>query len=211
MKRVIVALLLVCSMTGCVDKKRGMEARTYELVRLKNDEAMALLTPYIREGGYISGKDRYITVREKPDRLNMITDLLKKYDGIGEAVDVVMEIQVIQADGVAQRDPAIADVEETLRQMFKYQGYKLVGSTIVRTREDADFGQTTQSFSVSGHVQRVRVTGNDQRVAITIVLRTPKGDLQSTVTATIGKPVVLGQTTGDGAMILVVRPTIAKS
>ena len=207
MKRwVLVAALLIAA----CDKKAGMETRTFELGRLKNDEAIALLTPYIREGGYLSGKNNLITVREKADRLTLIDDLLKKYDGGGEAADIVMQIQVIEADGFTQRDSAIADVEQTLREMFKYQGYRLAGETLVRSREESIFEQNTGRFRIAGRTQRLRIAGKEQRIPISIELDGEAGThLSSTVTATIGKPVVLGQSTAKGAIILVIRPTIA--
>src|SRR5687768_4998329 len=95
-------LLFALIMTlGACDKadRRDMELRTFELNRLSNDEALALLTPYIREGGYVSGKNKLITVREKADRIKVIEDVLKKYDGIGEAADVVLRVRVIEANG----------------------------------------------------------------------------------------------------------------
>jgi hypothetical protein len=58
---------------------------------------------------------------------------------------------------------------------------------------------------------------NEQRVPIELRLLKPamgRGEmameLGGTVTATIGKPTVLGQTTNQGAVILVVRPALAK-
>ncbi|HUP88550.1 MAG TPA: hypothetical protein VM100_04345, partial [Longimicrobiales bacterium] len=160
MKRNLILALIAFAVVGqtACDKKRDMVTQTYELTRLKNDEAVEMLTPYIRDGGYISGKDKLISVREKPDRQKVIADLLKKYDGGGEAVDVTLDIQVIAADGYEQRDTAIADVEGKLREMFKYRGYKLIGSTRIQTREDEMFVQSNEQFSVNGRMQRVRGT-----------------------------------------------------
>ncbi len=212
MKRVLlVALLLagVCAPAAC-DKKRGMETRTYELTRLTNEEAVALLTPYIREGGFLSGKQKLISVTERPDRQKVIADLLQKYDGGPDAGDVVLDIQVLQADGFIQSDTAIADIETTLREMFKYRGYRLLGSTRVQTSEEEDFLRSTPRFSVRGRVHRVRVSGSEKRVAISIELGAGQVRMVSTVTATVGKPVVLGQSDdAGGAIILVIRPSAA--
>jgi hypothetical protein len=208
MKRFVLFALLLVTLAAC-DKKRGMETKTFELGRLSNDEALALLTPYIREGGYVSGKEKLISVTEKPDRLRLIGDLLKQYDGGGEAFDIALDVQVIEANGFESADPAIADIESTLRQMFKYRGYKLIGSTRIQTREDERFLQANPAFKVQGHMQRLRASGNEQRIPITIGLQTDNGEMESTVTATLGKPVVLGQSTVQGgAVILVIRPSI---
>lgn len=220
MKRLLLATLLLL---GACDSRRGMETRTFELHKLSNDEAIALLTPYIRDGGLIVGKNRLISVREKPERLTLIEDLLRKYDGMGEAVDLVLDVQVIEADGFTGRDSAIADIEQTLRQTFRYRGYRLVGETHIQAREGTMFrrsigrgyvmGQNAGGFMLEGSVGRVTTTRNEQRVPIQIQLRGPNVggflEVSGTVTGTIGRPIVLGQSTGNGAIILVIRPSVA--
>ena len=215
-------LFFVLIMTlGACDKvdRRDMELRTFELNRLSNDEALALLTPYIREGGYVSGKNKLITVREKADRIKVIEDVLKKYDGIGEAADVVLRVRVIEANGFTDRDTAIADIESTLRQTFRYRGYRLVGETQIQAREQSAFAQTLgKGYTLEGMMGSIRVVGTEQRVAVSVELagqmRTtpvvaPGVMLKTTVTGTIGKPVVLGQSTETGAVILVITPSLA--
>src|SRR5262245_50713739 len=105
MKRFATIALLLVTLVAC-DKQRGMETKTYQLHRLKTDEALELLTPYIREGGRLSGKNTLITVTEKPDRQKVIEELLKKYDGTGEAIDIGLDVQVIEADGFEKTDSA---------------------------------------------------------------------------------------------------------
>lgn len=210
MKRTFIIALIAFAVVGhtACDKKRDMVTQTYELTRLKHDDAVEMLTPYIREGGYISGKDKLISVTERPDRQKVIADLLKKYDGGGEAIDITLDVQVIAADGYEQSDSAIADVEGQLRELFRYRGYKLIGSTRIQTREDEVFMQSTEQFSVSGKMQRVRGTAADRRIAIAIELQTGKTRMMSTVTATLGKPTVIGQAgASGGAIILVIRPS----
>jgi hypothetical protein len=216
MKRIVLAVLVLLTLGAC-DKKRGMEVKTFELSRLSTDEAMTLLTPYVSEGGYISGKNKLLSVRERPERMKVIDELLKKYDGIGEAVDLLLEFRVIEANGFTQVDSSIADVEPTLRSMFRYRGYKLIGETQVRSREDGSFTQTAPEFRINGAVQRVRAAGNEMRLPLRVSLEVPgqagrgtKAELESTVTATIGKPLILGQSTGGGAYILVLRASIAQ-
>lgn len=210
MKRFVLMLALIC-LTACGDRTRGMETRSYELSRLSTDEAVSLLTPYIREGGYLSGKNRLISVREKPDRLTLIEDMLRKYDGIGQAVDIALEIRVVEANGFEQQDPALADVEQTLRQTFKYRGYKVIGQALVRAREDGKFSYAGNNFILSGQTQRLTRVGSEQRLPVEIDLQVAKVvGLGSTVTTTIGKSVVLGQSTATGAIILVMKPSIVQ-
>ena len=219
-KLLIVALLLL----GACDRERGMETKTYELNRLSNEDALALLTPYIREGGRLSGKGRLITVREKPDRLQVIEQLLGRYDGLGEATDIILNVQVIEANGFTGTDSAIADIEQTLRQTFRYRGYRLAGETRIQAREGTNFrrsigsgyvpGQQERSgYMLEGAVDRVMTTANEQRIPITLQLRGPGSgggfvEVAGTVTGIIGKPTVLGQSMGNGAVILVIRPSL---
>lgn len=226
MRRVLIVMMLV--LLAACDRDRGMETKTYELHRLSTDEALALLTPYIRERGRLSGtangaKARLITVREKPDRLALIEQLLDKYDGLGQAVDVILDVQVIEANGFTSRDSAIADIEPTLRQTFRYRGYRLAGEARVQAREGSGFrralgggfvlGQTSGGFLLEGAVQRVTTEANERRIPVEIKLMGPtKGggfvEVSGTVTGTIGKPTVIGQSTGEGAIILVIRPSL---
>jgi hypothetical protein len=76
------------------------------------------------------------------------------------------------------------------------------------------------AYALQGEVQRVATANNEQRVPIEIELTrggtstrgviVPVAQMKSTVTAQLGKPVVLGQSTGTGATILIITPTIAK-
>jgi hypothetical protein len=217
MKKVLLMIALVLVASAC-NKSRGMEVRTYTLNRLSVDDAGSIIQPYIRDGGYYSGKNRLITIREKPDRLKVIEDLLKKYDGLGDAVDIVLNVQIIEANGFTERDTAIADIEQTLRETFKYRGYRLAGETRILAREGTSFRTTTAgNFVLEGEVDRVAMSGEEQRIPIELRLVRPAAspnaqrvELAGTITGTIGKPTVLGQSTNQGAVILVIRPAIAK-
>ena len=216
MKRtLLLGALSLLMLSACNDRTKGMEIRTYELSRLTRDDAISLITPYVHEGGYLTGSGHLITVRDRPDRLKLIEDMLKKYDGVGHAVDVAMDVQIIAADGFTQRDSSIADIEQTLRETFRYQGYKLLDETHILAREDASFTQRLQDFAFDGHLGRVSTEGTEKRVPLEIeMMRTPQKSadrtarpeaMSTTVTLTLGKPLVLGQSTKGGAIILVVR------
>jgi hypothetical protein len=115
---------------------------------------------------------------------------------------------VIEANGFTGRDEKIADIEASLRETFKYSGYRLIGETQVRTREDSNFEQKVGDFLVQGRVQRMQ----NNRFPVEVSLWNPDGRerlLHSTITAAVGKPIVLGQSTKTGATILVIRPSVA--
>ncbi|HEV7587157.1 MAG TPA: hypothetical protein VGO40_03410, partial [Longimicrobium sp.] len=119
----MVVLALAALALGACDKRRGMAVRTYELHRLTVDEAETLLTPYVDEGGFISGKNRLLTVRERPQRLDSIAAILRRYDGSPQVV--ALHFQVIEAGDFAGGDSTIARVEAPLRELFRYRGYRL--------------------------------------------------------------------------------------
>ena len=207
MKRMLLIAAIV-AFAGCDRADRGMETKTFVIARLTQEEALELLTPYIREGGRLSGKSHLITVREKPDRMAVIEDLLKKYDGGGVVQDIAMRLQVVEANGFTARDSAIADIEQTLREMFKYRGYRLAGEALVRAREGSQFEQHVSGYKITGTMGRLLA----ERGPIMITLWDKTGSrqlLSSTVTATMNKPVVLGQSSDGGAIILIIRPTLA--
>jgi hypothetical protein len=199
-------LLLLAACGG----DRGREVRTYELHRLSRDEALTLVTPYVREGGYLSGSDRLLTVREQPARLDEIAALLARFDG-GPA-EVVLHFRVVEANGFAARDSTLADVEPLLRGLFRYQGYRLAREVTVQVTEGGRFSYGAGGpTSLTGQVERVTTSEAERRVHLTVSLQAPGGALKSSVTAAAGKTLVLGsQKDGeaDGAWILVLRPEV---
>ena len=211
MRRLLLVAVLLCA--AC-DRTRGMENRTFELHRLSNDDAVALVTPYVREGGMVSGENRLITVREKKDRLDAIAALLAKYDGNENAVDVLLDVQIVEANGFEARDTAIADIEATLRETFRYRGYRLAGEARIQAREGSQFRRSLGRYALEGRVDRLSTSRNEQRIPLDIQLRGPgEGgmvEIAGTVTGTIGKPTVVGQSTGKGAVILVIRPSVVR-
>ena len=223
MKRLLLVVLLIV-LAAC-DPRRNMDTRTFTLHRLSNDEALALLTPYVREGGRLSGRGKFITVREEADRLKAIEDVLSRYDGSQTPIDVILHVQVIEADGFSGRDSAIADIEQTLRQTFRYGGYRLAGEAHIQAREGTVFrrsigrgyvtGQNEGGYMLEGRVDRVTTSQKEQRIPIDIQLRGPNQggfvEVASTVTGTMGKPTLLGQSTGNGAVILVIRPSLMQN
>src|SRR3954469_3434411 len=158
-------LLLVLG--GC-DSRRGMQVRTYELHRLELDAAETLLTPYISEGGYLTGKNRLLTGREKPAQLDSIARILQRYDGAPQTV--MLHFQVIEAGDFAGADSSIARVAAPLRELFRYRGYRLVGELTVRAMEGARFSEERQGLRVLGQLREATLTGADPRVTLDVTV-----------------------------------------
>ena len=198
-------MLAVTLLAGCDRRNADMVVRTFDLAQLNATRAADIITPYISEGGLATASGTTLTVRETRERLDEIEALLEKYD---EATPVLLRFQVIEADGFTERDSAIADVEATLREMFRYRGYRLVRELVVRATEGHSFQQADEELQLQGAV--LNVTTED-RVPLEVGLRTRGGELRSTVTARVGETTVVGAHSvgsGGGALILAVRPVI---
>jgi hypothetical protein len=210
MRSTIGALLAAALLLAGCDRERGMGVRTYELHRLQSDEAITLLTPYIREGGFISGKGRLVTVREKPDRLDSIAAVLRRYDGAPVAVS--LHFQVIEAGDFEGGDSAIARVEAPLRELFRYRGYRLVKDATLQAVEGVPFNQADDAVKISGQLRAVTPDGPDAGVTIDVSVTTPGGTVSTAVSGAPGQTLLIGSQKqgGNGALILAVQPTIAR-
>jgi hypothetical protein len=70
-----------------------------------------------------------LTVRETADNLQRIEETLLEFDRPKPAVRLTF--QIIEANGGAEVDPRIAEVETVLRRLFRFEGYRLVGEVMV--------------------------------------------------------------------------------
>jgi hypothetical protein len=207
MRNIAVFARAALALAAC-DKKRGMTVRTYELHRLTYAEAETLLTPYVNEGGYISGKNRLITVRERPARLDSIAAVLKRYDGAPQVVS--LHFQVIEAGNFTGGDSAIARVEAPLRELFRYRGYRRVGEVTLLALEGGHFSQQQAGLRVEGSVREVTAEGPDARVTLDLEVASNGGSVATSVSGAPGKTLIVGSQTagGNGAIIAAVTPTI---
>lgn len=209
MKTIGVLALAALALSAC-DKRRGMTVRTYELHRLTYPEAETLLTPYVDEGGFISGRNRLLTVRERPERLDSIAAILARYDGAPRAV--TLHFQVIEAGDFPGGDTAISRVEAPLRALFRYRGYRLVGELTVLAMEGARFHQEQGGLRVSGVVREVTGAGAGTRVTLDVEVARAEGGVSTSVSGAMGKTLVIGsQTRTGGAIIAAVTPDASPS
>ena len=207
--RTLAAMLVLLPAASC-DGRRDLQVRTYELHRLSKDEAMTLVTPYVDDGGYLSGSSELLTVRTSPARQAEIAKVLARFDAA--PVEVVLHFRVVEANGFTTRDSALADVEPLLRGLFRYDGYRLAHEVTLQVTEGAKFSQGMGGpTAMQGQVERVTKSGNDYRVKVSLTLQALGGSIQSSVTAQAGKTVVLGsqkEGSAAGAWIVVMRPEV---
>lgn len=208
------ALAAVVSLAGaCGSGAPELDTRTYQLEHLEPARVGSLLRPYIyadREStpGRISIAQGAVTVRETPDNLAKIERVLSEYDV--PAPYIRLRFQLIRADGAGASDPAIADVEAQLRELFQFEGYELMGEAVVTARDRSEVSQ-----EIAGPDERygVRSSVGFQRPGTIrleeVRLFTPDGSgFETSVNLRPGQTVVLGtsRVAGSGqALILTVR------
>lgn len=219
----MLAFGLVLALAACNRQVPDLDTRTFQLRGLSSHDAEEIIAPYVygdREGapGMISTNNstQTITVRETADNLAKIARVLDEYDKGPVSSSVRLRFQVLQADGAEEVDPAIQDVEEQLRSLFRYEGYALQTEGSIAAHVGARYsqflGQSTDGsagFSVSGTIYDARETGDGTRYTMQVEFGLPGLNLLSTAIDIVdGQAMVLG--TADpmkpgGALILVVR------
>jgi hypothetical protein len=208
MIRKMMVLALCCLAVAACDSRRGMQVRTYELHRLTQQQATSLLTPYITEGGMISGQDRLLTVRERPERLDSVAKILRRFDGPPQSV--VLHFQVIEAGDFEGTDPNIARVAAPLRETLRYRGYRLLHEITIPTVAGSPFQHVSQDLRITGQVDQVTPSGPDASVTLAVEVGTQDGSVGATVSGAPGQTLVLGSADrqGGGALIAAVRPEL---
>ena len=214
-------LVLAVGSLGCAgDEIPELQTRTFELLHLEDEKAEQLIYPYVygdREGapGILSAVDGKLTVRETPDNLRRIEETLAEFDRPKPAVR--LSFQIIEANGAAGMDPRIADVEEALRQLFRFEGYTLVGEIMVHGTEG---NQVFQEFEVpdlgrsaiEAVIRNVRTDSIGGSVQLEVrFMAAQRTVFGTTVRVRAGQTAVLGRSpssVGGRNLILAVRPEL---
>lgn len=209
------AMLAIAIFTGCDSRT---ETRTFLLEHMSPPNARNLVEPYVPAGSAnvrISSNPPALTVAASAERIEQIEEMLNRLDVA--APDMQLRFQLIEADGFTDSDPAIADVEAALRDLFRFRGYRLAADAMVAasqysrsTQRLLGFGDTPLFLQVN--VMRLSRTDDAGSVHLEVTLAGPEGDILSTgVVVPGGQTVVLGTARpfqDRGALILVVRPEI---
>jgi hypothetical protein len=125
---------------------------------------------------------------------------------------VRLTFHLIQADGAATSDPAIADVEAVLRRLFRFRGYRMVEEGVFSASEG---GEVTQQLGGAGYlinaeIRRVAGMGDSAIVQLVVHLRGRDVQFGTQVGIPVGKTAVLGNvgTAPRGTLILTVKPEL---
>lgn len=225
--RTILPMLAVSAAVGCGwTSGQDLETRTFRLQHVNPESALQLIGPYVRsEGAELStggGNIAAITVRETPDALQRIAEMLAEFDR--PRPSVTLHFQVIEANGFETSDPAIADVEAALRELFRFRGYRLAAEGVVIGTADSHLRQQLAGagrwFRISAMVLSVPPQDSTGTIQLSVALASATGGemlLETTVGVPIGQTMVIGTAPQNGrrgeagALILTVRPELTGS
>lgn len=199
-----------------------LDTRTFELKYMRGEEARDIIRPYVfddrpKAPGQISHQGPLITVRETPDNLDKIARVLAQYDR--PAPSVRLHFQIIQADGATRPDPAIAEVEDALRKLFRFRGYRLVGEALASGTEFSESAQQIAGaggpYTIVARIGDVSGTADSGIVRLETFLNIPGVGqaLQASVSLRAGQTAVLGNARLNpegGTVILAVRPELVR-
>jgi len=215
---VLSGLALVAGAVGCYGEGTPeLETRTFEVIHLEDWVAESLVEPYVYAGrdnapGVASVVDGKLTVRETPDNLQRIEEVLFEFDRPTPAVRLTF--QIIEANGSTGTDPQIAEVEEALRKLFRFDGYRLIGEVMVHGTEGNAVHQEFDvpdlgPSAIEAMIRDVRTDSSGGSVQIEMQFhagsRTVFG---TTVRVRAGQTAVLGRTpssVGNQNIILAVK------
>lgn len=215
---VAMAMGMAMVIGGCErDGYSHLDVRTFQLEYIDPDAALRIIDPYVfaDRGGMTSvdGQTRTITVRETPEMLATIEQVLERYDQ--PAPSVKLHFRIIEANGEGEPDPALEDIVEALpASVFRFRNYRQIGEAVVMGREWTSIRQLAAGaggqFLVQGDVGEVRVAEGGGTVQLGVELLQDRFGtvFQTHVNVREGQLLVLGSAQPDperGAIILAVQ------
>jgi hypothetical protein len=235
----MLVVALVCAVplaaqsgSGKVFSMSETEVRTFPLRHLRSKDAAQLIAPYAIPGMVFDAGStvQAITVRDTPANLARIDSILREFDLPPQTV--ALRFQVIASTTTPTADSRMRAIEPSLRQLFSFAGYRLVGEGTTVVGESGDYQLTLAGdgrvFTIRGDVGPItRGDAPAVRMAIAMNGAAPAtsdsakaagmlasffGSMISTeLTLPLGSLAVLGSGTegvGDGVLILVVQPEL---
>ncbi len=213
--------------------------KTFALRYLSSEQAAKLVGPYVfrsAQSAVFDGGSRAnaITVRERPEVLVVIDSVLREFDRPPNSL--VLRFQLLSSSDTPTTDPGIRDVDQALRGLFRFPGYRVVaeGTSIVGESEEFTVTMSGESdrYIATGNIGRV-TPGTSPNVKLNVDLKAaprnrapadsiPRAGMifdlmmgsqvvSSVVTMPVGEAIVIGSgsiTEQKGTLILVVRSTL---
>jgi len=143
-RRLGLTLLPLAAVATMVALFLGSEARLPgdPYIPPQRASGLGLEVPEGHNVAVMATSDPDITVRETRDNLDKISRVLDDFDQ--PIPGIRLYFQLIEADSFEDEDPAIADVVQELRSLFRFEGYRLLGEAMVPM---AGGSQERQAFS----------------------------------------------------------------
>lgn len=198
--------------TAC-NSPGDFETRTIRLQHLRSDEAVSLIMPYVDlEKGMVydsQGRLNTITVRASEEALQQIESILFEYDQPPQVIQ--LHFQLIEADGFTDSEPAIADVESALRELFRFEGYRLIDQAVIQTTSNSRMAQSIGGiYTIEGNVRTIQhyVDDVELEVRLSVYEHTM---FATTLNIHLDQTIILGNAQrGESTIILTVRPELAE-
>jgi hypothetical protein len=204
------------------DSTADLDVQTFRLQYLEPPAASRVIDPYVfvDRGGQISidERTRTITVRETPEMLSRIGEILAEYDK--PAPSVRLHFRLIEANGVAGGGEELQDIRDALPEgVFRFRNYRQIGEAVMTSVEWSEISQRMSGagsqYFIRGETGEVRVAEDGGTAQIEIILFSEEdGEIfQTEVNARIGQLLVLGSAqprAERGALILAVQAELAK-
>ena len=221
--------VLAVFLTAC-GRGVSLETRTFRLQSMDDMVALRVIDPYVygdrpNAPGAATAMQGVLTVRETSDNLDRIARVLEEFDRPRQSV--TLHFQIIRANGGGSADSSIAEVEEELRRLFRFAGYRLVAQGSVTGLEQSHVNQKmfTENpdaraqtgirfswYDVNANIGQVIAGGESGMVELEVELAGNTSVLfGSSGVLGIGNTIVLGtlQLPDDQALILTVRAELA--
>jgi hypothetical protein len=206
------------------DEYGDLGVRTYDLEYLDTEAAQRIIDPYVfaDRGGMVSRDEQTgtITVRETPEMLDRIGEVLQRYD-LPEP-SVKLHFRLVEANGdVAPEDPRLEEIVQALPEdIFRFKNYRLIGEAVMTGIEWSGVAQGMvadgKRYMIKGSIGEVRMTEEGGTVRLQVSLHADMYGPQifsTAVNARLGQLIVLGSAQPDpsrGALILAVRVDLVR-
>lgn len=204
-----------------------LDVRTFQLEYMAPGAAHQVIDPYVfaDRGGMISIDDKTgtITVRETPEMLSRIEEVLVRFDVPDPSVK--LQFRLVEANGsVSPDDPRLEEIQQALPEdVFRFKNFHLLGETVMTGVEWSGVAQaitrTTdlyqERFFIEASIGEVKPTADGGIVRLEVGLQSDQFGLvfRTAVNARIGQLLVLGSAQPDpsrGALILAVKAELVQ-
>jgi hypothetical protein len=216
---ILIGLAFGIAACGRVHPRLDTSTITFDYLSVA--EAMDLARPYLsRQGTLYHPREALnaLTVTDDHARLTMIREVIAQADAVPETV--MLHFQVVRAREDGARDPALRSVASALDGLLRFNGYELMGETVVSVSEERSVEQRVRTSDSPLHlavklqdVRTRRGKPGEGSVDVSVALRGPGGAslLSTNVIIPLGQTVVVGSAypgAAGEALILAVRPEI---